>query len=259
MAVKKHNIRGGFTLVEMMTAIAIGAIMMVVVVTAFREGSDLFALSTAKIEAMHSGRVVVDFLTNDQAHFPSAISTDQIFMGAPDNRNGGIDTDDDGKFDVFPDAGQHMLQCVTLEHNAGHRVLYYVTADKRLVRISTSPPEDNDGDKNPDGTLRSWISTNPEDSPGAILSGPDADRQYTLAYGVTSFELRYFYQGEWYSGWDSRDDGDGDSDTGGWDGNSGEQQGAIPEAIELTLEVQDTDGVLGRRTEPLVIRRVYEP
>jgi hypothetical protein len=106
--------------------------------------------------------------------------------------------------------------------------------------------------------------------------GVEAERSYTLAYGVRQFKLRYFYRDPtnnnysnsvWFDGWDS-------TDGFGWNGVddfpavpgtpdgpdlSGDdvQHNNVPAAIEVTIELVDEEGLLAKGNHnPLVIKRV---
>ena len=57
--------RCGFTLVEMLVAVGLGAIILAVVVTAFSQSSTVSTVAHAKTEAMHNARVAMDLLERD--------------------------------------------------------------------------------------------------------------------------------------------------------------------------------------------------
>jgi len=75
--------RPGFTLVEMMVAVALAVIIIAVVVTVFGRGSRIVSMAHARTEAMHNASVALDFLERDLK--AAYLDPDgPVFQGQPD-------------------------------------------------------------------------------------------------------------------------------------------------------------------------------
>jgi len=220
--------RSGFTLVELMVAVALSAIILTVAVMAFTQGAGISAISHAKAEAMHNAQIGLDFLENDlEAAFVNPDG--EFFIGDTFN--------DDGRIELLTLSGQAGIPACA-------HVWYYCQdrgePGERLIRLSEPYAA---------GTLAF--------SPGDML-GEDAEKAYMVAYGVTKFAVRYYYGGTWFpaEGWTSTDEygWDGIDDSGAGDDV---QYRRCPEVIEITMWLVDSEGVLERdQNNPIKVRRL---
>jgi len=254
--------RTGFTLMEMMVAVALGLIIMTVVLMVFSQAIALFRRTHATVEAIHGAQIAVNFLEGD-IQSAAAETGNVVFIGVQDTAasGAGIDNDNDGVFDedgaIGPDndctdfvntAGseRHGLELVSMSLYAlddtgqpvpGEHVVYYLTRDRltenghemgRLIRVRQVR------DSNP---VTPWLT-------GATLGvGLQIQEQQTLADSVLQFRLRYFKDGTWYDTWDSV--------------AAGFQNSRLPDVVEVTLTVADSNGYLdSRQQSPFVIRRL---
>lgn len=267
--------RRGFTLIEMMVAVALAMIMMSVVIVVFGQAIELFLRMDATSEALHSAQVAIDFLEKDIQ--TATLEVQKVFIGVTDTSKGRInnnyvsdsvadeDTDTIGEdndcYDFKNIAGKerHGLEMVSMSLYAmdskgqpvtGEHVIYYLTRDEttdgghemgRLIRF------EEDRTATP---VSVWLN-----GPASVLDigsldtpqkkGLGKQKEQTLAFGVVQFRLRYFYQGTWYNEWDSTDIADVI------------QFRTLPEVVEVALKVVDTSGYLDRKNNsPFVIQRL---
>jgi len=247
MSAKTQNAKRGFTLTEMMVAVALAVIILLVVVTAFTQASGVTTLSHANTEAVHNAKVAMSLLEKD---LESAFldPTGQRFYSY--NRGSlGIVLE----FLTSSDLG--TIDGGSYVRPAGTHVVYYVddtTGIRRLIRWS-EPYVDPAG-----------ASLNP----GLPLAGQD---NYEIAWGIESFQARFFHDGTWYdpaSGdhWNSADpygaDGTDDEPPAAPSpglGGDDVQYRRLPQVVEVTLEVTDADGVLGKeQNNPVTLRRLMD-
>ena len=88
--------RKGFTLVEMMVALALGVIIAGVVATVFRQASGLFTLSRARTEVINNARVAMKFIEADI--ISATLVNGQLFLGIRDGALRGMGVDNDGDY-----------------------------------------------------------------------------------------------------------------------------------------------------------------
>ena len=269
MRIVPKSDRSGFTLVELLVTVALAIIIVGIVVVAFAQGGGVFTLAHAKIEAIHSAQVALDFLERD---IRSALD-DQPFIGVVDISRGQIDNDDDGLFDeggdtygvrdpvdFLPTAGQerHGLEFVSASMFATDEqgqpvpavhVLYYLTRDGTTERDLPT----GSGNYYETGRLIRYTSADLTDThwldpahiagwPSVGLEGQDSQDSQTLAFGITQFQLRYYSGGQWYDTWTKVGPAPGDP---------------LPQAVEVTLRVVDSDASLDKpNRNPVVMRRL---
>ncbi len=241
MRYRARHDRAGFTLVEMLVSVALGAIILAVTVTAFAQGSGVSKLAHAKTEALHNTMVALEFLERDLQS--ACIEPDgNIFRGVSDTTLGGFDNNDDGDVDedgdnfgvpdpedfkADPGHERHGLELLTPTHH----VLYYLTRDAetlrgyemgRLVRVSLARG----------GSENSWLG----------LPGPGhSEEASVLCSGITQFRVLYYSEGSWQESWDSQ----------------GSDLRKLPEVVEVRIRVVDDDGFLERpENNPVVMRRL---
>jgi hypothetical protein len=75
--------------------------------------------------------------------------------------------------------------------------------------------------------------------------------------------IRYFYEGQWYDGWDSTNqygwNGVDDLPAGAGVGGDDVQFNRLPQVVEVTFRLVDSKGVLDEEeNNPVVIRRLIE-
>ena len=246
---------GGFTLVEMMTSVALALIMMAVTITAFSRGAALFRLAHAKTEVVHSAQVALEFLAQD---IQSAVidANGRAFVGVLDTSLGSVDNDNDAAFDEDGAALGEDNDCIDFVNSSGHErhglemvsmslyamdesgqpvpgehVLYYVTRDGlpggqltegghevgRLIRWREEYQDPVDP----------WLDT----PGGGVAVGLNNQKAQTLAFGVIAFRLRYYDGTQWLDSWDSVS-------------VASPQYNLLPQTVEVTLRVVDMDGYL---------------
>ena len=243
-----------FTLVEMLVAVALGAIILAVSVTAFTQGATVSTVAHAKTQGMHNARVALEFLEEDLTS-ASLQPTGALFIGL--NSTAAIDgIDNDGNDGVDEDGNQvgapdpidfldtsgkerHGIEFLTVDKH----VVYYLTREAETQRgfergILVRAYDDRASDE---GT---WL--------GQTWGRDYSENRYYVGMGITRFAVRYFYEGEWCESWDSTDP---TATTPG--GQS--QYRRLPELVEITLRVVDEEGVLDQEANnPLLVRRVIE-
>jgi prepilin-type N-terminal cleavage/methylation domain-containing protein len=228
-----------FTLIEMLVALALGVIILAVAVTAFQQGGAISKVSHAKTEAVHNARVALQMLERDleQAYIEP---TGEKFVGT----HGYFDWNDDGVFDDdgdgYNDDDGDVLTLYSLSEQGegapGDPITYQLTY---ITDIKTSQ-----GYELP------------------YLERDDGFSNFSVGDGVRSFNVRYYYDDgnsatdDWYNEWNS-------TDPDGADGISGNdddlQYRRLPQIVEVTIEVIDSDGVLAKKDQnPVQIRRLIE-
>ncbi|KXB05752.1 hypothetical protein AKJ51_04850 [candidate division MSBL1 archaeon SCGC-AAA382A20] len=256
-----------FTLVEMLVAVALGVIILGVAVTAFKQGGDVASVSHAKTEAVHNARVALSMVERDlqNAYLEPG---GNVFIGT-DN------------------SPRDRLELLTLSEQAGvtgyAHVGYYLTnTDGQVLK------------RYYDTSSTFWPSASKPWN-----SAPASPEEYVAGFGIQELELRYYYDGYWFREWNSWDtsgylyndkngsvswesdeevwsDEDdsgtynsGDvkvyyGDDGSWDTPTGAKSfdlfyRRLPEVVEVTIEVIDSDGVLAKEQyNPIQIRRLIE-
>ena len=256
--------RSGFTLVELMVAVALALILMSVVMLVFSQSLGVFRRAQATTEAIHSAQVALDFLGKD---IEGAEATKMIFLGVQtntatcwvDSNHNGVN-DDPVAFDNTTDPPNHRwerhgLEFVTMSlysfDEAGQpvpdvHVLYYVGWDPatkgRLIRCTRKHSLDTD-------PVTRFIANSLKD-----LDLPAEDSQ-EIAYGVEQFKVRYFYKGVWYPGWDSTNTAGYDTDPLATQDDF--QYSTLPQLVEVQLTLVDSDGFMDKAgSNPIVIRRL---
>ena len=249
------RIQVGFTLVEMLVAVALGTIILAVIVTAFSQGSAVSSVANAKTEAVHNARVAMDLLERDLSG-AFIEPTGRDFIG----------TRDDVTFYTFSGLGG-APRAVQVQYRVGSVQVGSVEITA-LLRNSTniggtfsgSTPtsvgdgvqrvyyydEDGDGaaDENEDKWIDDYNGMYDEGTDVILVSGPDG---VTVTDGTSGTRLlfRYYYDGTWYGNWDS------------FNSSNAVQYRRIPEVVEVTLYVIDTGGVLAEEeNSPITVRRL---
>jgi type II secretion system protein J len=224
----RFSLQAAFTLVEMLVAVALGVIILAVAVTAFQQGGAVSRVSHAKTEAVHNARVALQMLERD---------LEQAYLEPTGEKFVGIDSvwTWDGK-------NYHDDELILLSlseqggTSPGTPVIYSLNSN--LTGIKTLQREDL-----PCLARSYWDES---------ASPPDWSDGSSVGDGVRSFNVRYYYDGDWYDRWDS-------TDPDGADGSSPEQYRRLPEVVEVTIEVIDSDGVLAKEDQNAVqIRRLIE-
>jgi hypothetical protein len=104
-----------------------------------------------------------------------------------------------------------------------------------------------------DETDGKWIDLNYNGSyePAQDLTITEGSGNGEISDGESGVPMmfRYYYDGNWYGGWDS-------TQSGGFTGSQSEQFRRMPEVVEVTLYVIDNDGVLVDENDPIIIRRL---
>jgi len=257
MSTARQRTRSGFTLVELMVAVALALILMSVVMLVFSQALGVFRRAQATTEAIHSAQVALDFLGKDLEG--AYLETEQVFLGVradtalvwvDSNHNGpgddpvAFDNDDPVPFDDPKKQERHGLELLSMSlfsfDEAGRpvpavHVLYYVSWDAatqmgRLIRCT------KDRDANP---VTQFIGNSLKD----LGLAPEDTQE--IAYGIKQFRLRYFYKGVWYDLWDSTNAGDAI------------QYSKKPDLVEVQLRIVDSDGFMNKaNSNPIVIRRL---
>ena len=289
-------VRSGFTLIEMMVAVGLAVLITTMVAVAFRQGWEVWAQTYLKIEAMHNAQVALDYLETDLrgAYLEVGqlfLGIEDNSKGTIDNDGGGVgaadspallppavapehykpfhpiawdpvdfdlkDTDTRGQERQgleFLSSSLYAVDTDTGESVGGVHVLYYVTRDCQTKR---------DGPSGKFEIGRLIRHTEPRDSTPLTshwLGAPTPDineEGETLVYGITQLKFRYYYNGDWYDGWDS-------TDLFGWDGvddgGTGDdvQFRRLPQVVEVTMRVLDVNGKLDAEEarNPFVISRL---
>ncbi len=266
----------GFTLIEMLVALALGMIIIGITVAVFSQASRLFRLSQAKIRALNNAQAALTFIEADlTGAFISTATADHPFVGINDGdaEQRGIDNDNSGVFDDdnydFTCDGAGLYDYLSLKPDYRYRsgmelnsasqysygldglsaktthVLYYVTQDRqvgeytvgRLIRYVW----DFDVSRplsvfDPLDYRTYWV-----DDPG---NSDPRIRQNVLAFGVVRFRLRYF---------------DGSSWSDSWDSSLNPNLGTLPDVVHVELDVIDSRGVLADApNEPYRLSRLLE-
>jgi len=229
----KMKRRGGFTLTELLVAVALAMIITGIVATVFGQASRLFSRSDALVEAMNNARVAMDFIEKDlQGAFLQADGA--IFIGKDDASQMGLPQEANCWDDAAnPQSGLVFLTTPVLAYrgggtdpgpSSGARVTYYVTADNELIRVSQA-----------DDTTLSSPGTAPWPSPFDYSS-------QVVAFGVRSFKVSYYNARPtpiWTDNWDSYNSADLT------------QYRRLPDAVMVELEVVDSEkGVLDPDKHP---------
>ncbi|MFP4028713.1 MAG: PilW family protein [Candidatus Brocadiia bacterium] len=273
---KQPKRRSAFTLVEMLVAVALGAIIMSVVVVAFSQGTAVFKHSRSTIDAMHNGHAAVKLIDDDLSELlkPSTESG-AVFLGVDsgnstsyrvDNNANGDFTDDYDEFDNTGGQEENGLEFFTTNGADGAepwRVIYYVVPDTdshadptpyKLIRIQLPG---YDGDNDDDSTDADPNASDLDEhfllaagTPGDVLEGVNSSEDsYTVAFGFRQFRVRYYLQSTdtWYQSWDSIT------------GPTEQQNAGEPDIVEITMEIVGSEGGLQEEERnPLVIRRLVE-
>jgi len=263
MGNRVERLRAGFTLVELMVAVALATIILAIAVTVFAQGSRVAALMHARSEAMHNAWVALEMLEKDlQA---ACINPDgSIFLAVYDTSRGGVDNDRDGAVDEAGETtndfsltrqGVEFLTTHDMPTAEGTaHVLYYVV-------VQGTTPGGTDV-----GRLIRYVepcgSAAVSQFIGAGLAGGDSEDVQAVASGLTQFRLRYFCDGQWFDptegegeAWYSlRLNGYGWDDTDGTDDDL--QFRRMPRVIEVTLTVVDSDWLLDKEEMPVEIHRL---
>ena len=256
MSNRVERLQAGFTLVELMVAVALATIILAIAVTVFAQGSRVAALMHARSEAMHNAWVGLEMFEKDlQA---ACINPDGgIFLGVYDTSRGGVDNDRDGAVDEAGETtNDFSLTRQGVEFLTTHgmptaegtaHVLYYVV-------VQGTTPGGTDV-----GRLIRYVepcgSAAVSQFIGAGLAGGDSEDVQAVASGLTQFRLRYFCDGQWFDpaqgeAWDSQD-------PDGWDKTDDDLQfRRMPRVIEVTLTVVDSDWLLDKEEMPVEIHRL---
>lgn len=224
--------RGAFTLVEMLVAVALGVIILAVVVTAFTQGSEVTTVAHAQTEAMHNARVAMNLLEQD---------LESAYL-EPDGY----------RFDGNASGGQMVLEFLTTSATVG--------AGNQRVQYSV--------ESRPIGGAGQQVDCLMRKSTQAQLRSGSWSTEANMGQVVLQFSARFYCSGFDDDGDGQIDedpigdvDGDGndDDDSDGtvdedgvwyenWDSQSSDnvQNRRIPQVVEVTLDVVDTEGVLER-------------
>ncbi len=284
--------RSAFTLIEMMVALGLAVIITAIVVVVFQKGTGVFSLAHAKIEAIHSVQVALDFLEEDLQSAVGQPPTQMIFLGVnqnawdndgdfiidegpPEDPMEGVDNDKDDPgdgslideggadpVDFLDDSGaeRHGLEFVTMSMFALDALGQPAPAAHVLYYLTRDGTTDRvnpaTGNNYETGSLIRYTKAPPDDPVirllGSTLSDLDEDRQ-TIAEGITQFRVRYYYQGTWFDAWDS-------TRATGWDpldSADDVQYQRLPELIWVQLRVVDSNATLDKPDRnPVVISRL---
>jgi len=170
--------RRGFTLLEMMIAIAILSIILIVVASSFNAVAHSKTHGEDRLELDREGRATVWALSKEirgAIQTPMAISR-VVFVGSGQMRDG------------LP---EDSLIVSTL--NAGHRRSITSMGAEQIVSYTVEP--------NPDH--RGWFILTRSQVSGLSTSGVGDAAPTVLANNVISFHLRYFNGNAWSESWDS--------------------------------------------------------
>ena len=226
--------KSGFTLVEMLVAVGLAAIILAVVVTAFTETAQLSGLSHAKTEATHNARVAMEFLETEL----EAAYLDPVDWNFQGSHQTGTDWNGDP-------TEEDILIFRTMEPQTagavGSDYVQYTVADLTYTT--------------PDGNAVPCLQRSSQWASGAWT------QVSSVGDGVRSFNVR-FYSAEvdpsnpWFDNWNSADP-DGADSTGATRDDG--QYRRMPELVEVTITVIDSDGVLAREEKnPITVRRLIE-
>ena len=235
--------RGGFTLVELLMALAISVVILTVTVTVFRQATGVYRQANAKMEAMLGARSALEIIAKDlQGAFLTPPG--QRFVGLASPTGGGPGTDPN-LMTVFVSTPVAAYAGTT--QRSGSWIYYYLNGNA-LVRYDF--PCD-------------YANLPPAASDFTNIPGR------TLAYGVTQFSLQYYDALAEVTGDSDLDglidedpvdgvdnDGDGliDEDAvgawvGRWDSTNTaaayqHQYRRLPMAVQVVIQTVDRDGFL---------------
>lgn len=262
--------RGGFTLTELMVALGLALIIILITVTAFRQGAGVFSRGEATSRALNNGRAALRFMQKDLEG--AFLQPDGAFFFGSRSRMSFLTT---------PTYAYHYDQSTgDTEERPGTMVYYFPrkAADQpnyvfdfyrydESVDYGESPTPQSDWWDWSQWTAADWSNRNLQVHKicfGVLAppDGNDSDEFPDLSgYGDGNFDrietrFQYIFNGEAYPGWWSTDPNGYHADGT----NRSWQYRRLPDAVVVELYITDRDGLLDpRRTDganPFTIRRV---
>lgn len=113
---------GGFTLVELLVALAVVGLVMVATLTILQQGQEGYALGVARLEAQQSARVALERVAREvrTAGFdPAGTGFPAIVNPAPTSLTIQKDLNGNGVIDAAAESVTYLLRGTTLRRNAG--------------------------------------------------------------------------------------------------------------------------------------------
>lgn len=206
---KRRN-DSGFTLMEVLIAIAILGIVMAIVYGSFVQTRRVIARAEGAVDELRGIRVAFIRMAWDISMAFRSDNNEGTFFVGTDNYSGGY-PDDSIDFTTY--ANQRRVRDV--RESDQMEVGYYL---RRGFGIITSPLEE-EGQGEEEAVLmkreKKRIDTNP------MYGG----KTYELSENIAGLNFRYLDQGAWLDSWDSR------------------VTNTIPEAVEITITVKESRGV----------------
>ena len=227
----RRRTRRGFTLVELLVAIALGSIMLTIVAKIFSQSSKVFSQSDAYIEIYQSARAFFDRFERDvngivPVRAWNTTGTARELRGVVGYNN--IATNPGSDLNGFTDneANQDVVGMLCGGANVHDRplcwVMYYMNTDGELIRMQESDATQIEGDNLP--------------APSA------SDTAGVMALNVLNFQVQYFDWQEsatpvWQNSWCT---------TGA---AANYTQTYLPKFIQVTITISDAQDRIVRTTD----------
>lgn len=223
----------GFTLVELLVAVALGVIVLSIVAVVFGQTTTVFNDATARIEALQNGRVALDLIQQD---LEAAVidPAGRQFIGVPNGTSLGLTAATPALWFTTMNAG-----------DGGGKVLYYLQDAPTGTTFS------------PDAK---WLMRAADTTTISALESTDIPLTtdgIMIAYGIKSLEISYLgsitagpnVYPRWFTDWNAV--------TGLV--TEGKRL-HLPQAVRIRLEVIDRKGRLAKSgKKPVVLERLITP